>query len=72
MHVKLESPLGKGNGRPVFRVVNNVHQVGLLSSRTLRVSKFWVYRGKQSIAKCMVSMVSMSLSKYVVEKIALV
>ena len=56
---KLESLLGKGNGRPVFRVVNNIHQVGLLSSRTLRVSKLWVYQGKQGIAKA--SMVSMSL-----------
>ena len=61
MRVKLESPLGKGNGRPVFRVVNNVHQVGLLSSRTLRVSKFWVYQGKQDIAKA--SMVSTVLTE---------
>ena len=61
MRVKLESPLGKGNGRPVFRVVNNVHQVGLLSSRTLRVSKFWVYQGKQGIARA--SMVSTVLTE---------
>ena len=60
---KLESPLGKGNGRPVFRVVNNVHQVGLLSSRTLRVSKFWGYQGKQGIAKA--SMVSTVLTENV-------
>ena len=38
-------------GDLVFRVVNNVHQVGLLSSRTLCVSKFWVYQGKQGIAR---------------------
>ena len=49
MRVKIESPLGKGRPRPVFRV--DVHQVGLLSSRTLCVPKFWVYRGKQGIAK---------------------
>ena len=54
MRVKLESPLRKG--RPVFRVVNNVHHGGLLGSRTLRVPKFWVYRGKQGIARA--SMVS--------------
>ena len=63
MRVKLESRLGKGNGRPVFRVVNNVHQVGLLSSRTLRVSKFWVYQGKQGIARA--SMVSTVLTEKV-------